>query len=72
MCYKWIFWSKYYLTYQVDRSLDGEVLEGAEVVAAVVEGGLAFQHLVSDEKPERYELGAVAADVDDLAPVALE
>ena len=40
------------MTYQVDRSLDSEVLEGAEVVAAVVEGGLAFQHLVSDEQAE--------------------
>ena len=55
----------------MDRSLDGEVLEGAEVVAAVVEGGLAFQHLVPDEKAERLELGAVSADVDDLASVTL-
>ena len=59
------------MTYQVDRSLDGEVLEGAEVVAAVVEGGLAFQHLVSDEQAERFELGAVPTDVDDLASVTL-
>ena len=60
------------MTYQVDRSLDGEVLEGAEVVAAVVEGGLAFQHLVSDEQAERFELGTVPADVDDLAPIPLK
>ena len=55
----------------MDRSLDGEVLEGAEVVAAVVEGGLAFQHLVSDEQAERFELRAVPTDVDDLATVTL-
>ena len=59
------------MTYQVDRSLDSEVLEGAEVVAAVVEGGLAFQHLVSDEQAERFELRAVPTDVDDLASVTL-
>ena len=56
---------------EVDRSLDGEVLEGAEVVAAVVEGGLAAEDLVPDEKAEGLELGAVLADVDDLAPVPL-
>ena len=55
----------------MNGALDGEVLEGAEVVATVVEGGLAPQHLVSDEQAERFELGAVPTDVDDLAPVPL-
>ena len=55
----------------MNGALDGEVLEGAEVVATVVEGGLAAEHLVADEEPEGFELGAVAADVNNLAPVSL-
>ena len=47
------------------------MFEGVEVVAAVVEGSLAAEDLVSNEQAEGFELGAVPADVDDLAPVPL-
>ena len=63
--------TRHWVTSQVNGALDGEVFEGAEVVAAVVEGGLAAEDLVADEQAEGLELGAVPADVDDLAPVPL-
>ena len=55
----------------MNRALDGEVFEGAEVVTAVVEGCLATENLISNEQAKGFELGAVPADVDDLAPVPL-
>ena len=59
------------MAYQVNRALDGEVFERAEVVTAVVEGCLATENLISNEQAKGFELGAVPADVDDLAPVPL-